>query len=342
VRLGRKARDELASAGPTELDTAAQIVENQIARGVVHSRTLVSLHDENDRACFERALAVFQASNGSIVKWETVPGKASLLQTEGERRRLPWNRRPAVRLFLEWNRKEFSSEVRELVDTQVDLVRRAEQRVSRSDRIEFVSDLSTLIWSTIDRESPSDGTAPSSMSDTEARIRTIEGQVDRAAERSSQLNYLAGMAWVALPLVGLVLGVGLVLDSVGPPKYELRTFDGTVIAGGLGAVVSVLERMAHGRIWLTPELGLRWARILGTIRPVLGVVFAAVAYAAFTGDLIGVTLPGGNGNFWAMAIVGFLAGFSERFAKEMLVVTQRGVGVSAEAEAEAEANDDGR
>jgi hypothetical protein len=285
------------------------------------------LYDADDRDRFPRALSVFQDKNGSIVKYETIEGSASLILTEGVRHWMPWKREPVVRLFLEMDRAQFSIESLELIDRQFDLVRRAEQRVRRSDRITFIGDLSSLIWSTI-KEDREDGLSAVAQTHTESRIDEIQGQVDRASARSSQLTYLAGMAWVGPWLVLLVLGAGFALRAAHLANYRFQTFVSVLIAGGLGAFISVLARMSHGTVWLTPELGLRWVRILGMIRPFLGVVFAAFAYFAFTGDVIGVRLPGGNSNYWAMTIVGFFAGFSERFARDMLVVTQHGVGGS--------------
>jgi hypothetical protein len=93
----------------------------------------------------------------------------------------------------------------------------------------------------------------------------------------------------------------------------------SVLGGATGAVVSVLSRMSSGKLKLNPESGKKTIRALGFMRPVIGAVFGAVIYLFLDGGIVDVLAPPTTGSHLAFyAGLGFLSGFSERFAQDVI------------------------
>ncbi len=93
-----------------------------------------------------------------------------------------------------------------------------------------------------------------------------------------------------------------------------------VPAGGLGATVSVLTRMTSQRMRLNYETQPRLLSAYGALRPAIGAVFGMVVFALIAGGLVpALAVPTDQGTLVSFyAVFGFLAGFNERFAQDML------------------------
>ena len=77
--------------------------------------------------------------------------------------------------------------------------------------------------------------------------------------------------------------------------------------------------MSSGRLRLTPESGKKTIRALGFMRPVIGAVFGAVIYVFLDGGIVEIFSPPSGGSELAFyAGLGFLSGFSERFAQDVI------------------------
>jgi hypothetical protein len=89
--------------------------------------------------------------------------------------------------------------------------------------------------------------------------------------------------------------------------------------GAVGALVSVMTRMAStkDRFTVDFELGRGQLLGLGSFRPFIGAVSALVIFCAVQGNLIQV-LPDGEQSIYLFAVLAFVAGFSERWAKVAL------------------------
>jgi hypothetical protein len=153
----------------------------------------------------------------------------------------------------------------------------------------------------------------------EGELKRAERYIERSMQNQAQLEYFLGMLWSWLALValfGALAGVAGLQDRLTLMKEPLVL---AAIAGGLGAVVSVMQRMTSGRLRLAAEGGRRTMHILGAIRPVLGAILGVVLVVFILGKLMPfdgktattATLP----YFVGLA---FVAGFSERFAQDML------------------------
>ena len=161
---------------------------------------------------------------------------------------------------------------------------------------------------------------------SEPHLQTIAGlrkRVDEtttvyleSARRVAQRKYvdwmLAGLGIVLLPLSILGIFTGL---------YDLNVaWVATAAAGAVGAVISVLQRMGKGPLDLNPESDKRSFWQLGLARPVIGATLGVVSYVLVGGGLIAITPPRSATNqALYFAGIAFLAGFSERFAQDMLI-----------------------
>jgi hypothetical protein len=153
-----------------------------------------------------------------------------------------------------------------------------------------------------------------------AELRRIEAYYHNAAVRSGQIVYLAGA------LLGIVAPVGLailvwVLGFVDTTGTTTRTGFVCFAAGAIGALVSVMARMNSGRVAVDWEFGKDTLRTMGSLRPVVGAIFGLAAYFAFKSGLVDFSLNGNQSedNFYFYVLIAFIAGFSERFAQDMLL-----------------------
>ena len=153
-----------------------------------------------------------------------------------------------------------------------------------------------------------------------AEVETLERELSQAhayyvqsSQRQAQLDYLTGMlAFLAFAIAGTVT-IALATGVLDKPVTV------SVLAGATGAVVSVMNRMTTGRLLLRPESGKKTIRALGFMRPVIGAVFGAVIYLFLDGGIVEVlSPPQGGANLAFYAGLGFISGFSERFAQDVI------------------------
>ena len=154
------------------------------------------------------------------------------------------------------------------------------------------------------------------------RLAALELRSEQSAQRAAQLTYFTSMLVALGPILVIGLVFGVWLDHT-VTNFSLTTYTATLIAGAVGAILSVMVRMSHGSFQLDPTVGLIWIRVLGFVRPFIGGIFGLVSYFALTSELLGVRLSPGPGKFYALCVIALAMGFNERWAKDMLVATQR-------------------
>jgi hypothetical protein len=145
-------------------------------------------------------------------------------------------------------------------------------------------------------------------------LEQARGYYDRSAQRQAQIEYFIGMAAGLALLLGGVLALGL-LTNAGVGTEPLIY---TPLAAGLGAFVSVLARMTRGQLQLSYESGRTIMRLLGLIRPLLGGLFGPAVYVLLAGGLLSIQPPSGGDELLYYLGIAFVAGFSERFAQDMV------------------------
>ena len=113
--------------------------------------------------------------------------------------------------------------------------------------------------------------------------------------------------------------VGILLSKIEVP-VDLTTFFGCLIAGALGALVSVVSRMSADKFQVRHEVGRTYIQRVAAFRPFVGSVFGLLVYFALAGELIRqVRIPTGEAERFAFFLVlAFTAGFSERLVKEVI------------------------
>jgi hypothetical protein len=143
-------------------------------------------------------------------------------------------------------------------------------------------------------------------------ITRAEAYYREAANGQAQMVYFAGMASVALAL-SLVSAVWLAIDWASPVA--------ALIAGAVGAVVSVIQRINNGKFTLEYDVGSPYTFFLGGLRPLIGGAFAMAISFAFTGGLLHLPVAADESTDHrrlALLVISFMAGFSERWAQDTL------------------------
>jgi hypothetical protein len=165
----------------------------------------------------------------------------------------------------------------------------------------------------------------------EGVIEQARGYYDRSAQRQAQVEYFLGMGAGLLVLVAALVALttlpGVPIDQVALVYAPL--------AGGLGAFVSVLARMTRGQLLLSYESGRTIMWLLGFIRPLLGSIFGAAVYVLIEGRLVTFAPPAEKSHVLFYVGVAFVAGFSERFAQDMVARAPGGASSAARAPADA-------
>jgi hypothetical protein len=176
-----------------------------------------------------------------------------------------------------------------------------------------------------------------------AKVEETKTYYEETARRQAQLVYVLGMA-LAVVVFGLANAGILWLFSwqtdatwgVGGAQVGDEVSLGLLMvastAGSLGAVVSVVQRVSSNRFALDFDVGRGVLLFLGAFRPFLGSISAIAVYLAFVSGLAGVLkVPEDEtAAFYFFAVVSFLAGFSERWAKDVLLgVTKEAPDASA-------------
>ena len=155
-------------------------------------------------------------------------------------------------------------------------------------------------------------------------IGRTEAYYKEAANGQAQIVYFAGMALVVL-LISLVATIWLSITWATPVA--------ALVAGSIGALVSVVQRINSGQFDLEYDVGKPYALFLGGLRPLIGGSFAMVLTFAFTGGLLHLPVAENETNTnrrLALLVISFLAGFSERWAQDTLVAAVPAIGKKAD------------
>ena len=138
-----------------------------------------------------------------------------------------------------------------------------------------------------------------------------------SAERCYSWGMLAGILFVIVAL--------MVLGRVTPPaEMQIAHVLASLIGGGTGTVISVMWRMTNGQLTVRHEVE-RWTLILvGSFRPLIGAVFGLLVYALIQSELLPLAVAAAN-LLYFYGVIGFLAGFSERWAPDLLQTTENGL-----------------
>jgi hypothetical protein len=157
------------------------------------------------------------------------------------------------------------------------------------------------------------GSDPAEVETLERELAQAQAYYRQSAQRQAQLEYMLGMVTFLVIAVAITAIIALTAGLLDKPATL------AVLGGAIGATVSVMSRMSSGGLKLTPESGKKTIRALGFMRPVIGAVFGAVIYVFLDGGIIDLFTPPQDEKQLAFyAGLGFLSGFSERFAQDVI------------------------
>lgn len=282
---------------------------------------------------YHEARADFEDEHGAIVNeywcWH-VPSAVAL--TEKPRRAVvSWFLRPRIAFHRasDWATRN-QPEVAEQVHRCDEIAVRATQVLSGLRRricLNLVMNSATHLLSFVDARAEQE-TKNAVVKQEKDALDETEKYYRAAANGQAQIVYFAGMAVVAAAL-GVLALVGSWWIPV-PGITEERDFWGCVVAGALGGVVSVVQRINSGQFSLTYDVGRPYLTFLGGLRAVLGATFALVLYFAVESGLLTIfAIPtDGTERFLGFLVLAFLAGFSERWAQDTLTSLGQGSGMT--------------
>jgi hypothetical protein len=186
-------------------------------------------------------------------------------------------------------------------------------------------------------------------------LREIRDYYRRAGVRIGLTVYAQGMIiglLVMSLLLALVLAPLVLWGSANWDDVHLHAIVISFAAGAIGAIMSVLQRMASAKSKFVVhyDLGKRTLYMLGSYRPVLGAIFGVFTYFVLASKVLGTAPPGNphtTNPLYYYGALAFVAGLSERFTQvlaknvEALVPaqgTKAGPDAGAQSEVEGEGN----
>jgi hypothetical protein len=197
---------------------------------------------------------------------------------------------------------------------------------SRRIAIQLVMTSACHLLSLVDARGENPPQAHKSAVAAEVRALADVGRSYReSANGDAQLVYFAGMAMGIAALGVLYLLAGSILDKEG---VHASTVVGCLVAGALGAIVSVIARVNSGSFSLDTDIARGYTAFLGSLRPWIGSIFGLLIYFAVTSNFVQVfKVPDDETDaFYFFCVLAFGAGFSERWAQDTLTggLTGRG------------------
>jgi hypothetical protein len=269
----------------------------------------------------------FESTHGEITDgYIYEAGQTALVLTS-----LPPNRFEKLVLFRR-ERVQLYTETERLVHTHPEVARtlhRAEVRyVSVRQALRGLSQRLLVNWLFLwNRDvmiQAAEGTGPFEPHEIrrlDRELDLIDENYEQSASREAQIVYLGGMLMGVLALCALAVPAGVLLDSANVP-VDLKTFFGCLIAGALGALVSVVSRMSADKFHVRHEVGRGYLQRVAAFRPFIGSVFGVLVYLALAGGVVaGIEVPPvaeEKKRFAFFLVFAFAAGFSERMVKEVL------------------------
>jgi hypothetical protein len=154
------------------------------------------------------------------------------------------------------------------------------------------------------------------LDDQKADRDDFDSYYREAAAREARIVYLEGLltGMILATVVGVL--IGLVFELVPLERIDPAEFLAALAMGAAGAVVSVITRMHSEHFQLNHEVGREYVKLLGRYRPLIGAIFGVVVYFGLASGVIPVEET--DNQLALVATFAFLAGFSERFARDVL------------------------
>lgn len=154
----------------------------------------------------------------------------------------------------------------------------------------------------------------------ERELVSLEKNFVRCAQRCARHKYYHGML-TGLGIVTFVdILICVVLYFFKVPTSIITSFFGSLISGGIGAIISVMTRMSsEEKLPIDHEAGPEQNNRLGEFRPIIGATMGLILYFLMMSDLLPLDVPDNSlTQLFFILSIAFSAGFTERWAKDML------------------------
>jgi hypothetical protein len=273
--------------------------------------------DSAAEAAYDSVLSAFEEQHGQIIRvyWCSEIESAVALT---ERKRLGGLRSPVFGFHREsdWatqSAPEVASELHrcdELAVRANAVLTGVRQRIC----LELVVSCAAHLLSLVDTRAGTGDEAKTAAAVEVERVqmKKVKDYYCQAANGQAQLIYFGGIATVMVAIAAICT-LWLSLTWATPIA--------ALIAGAIGAVVSVVQRINSGSFELEYDVGGPYIFFLGGLRPLIGGAFAVAISFAFDGGLLHAPVAAGettDHRRLALLVISFLAGFSERFAQDTL------------------------
>lgn len=285
-------------------------------------------------ADYHAALTTFEDEHGQIVNAYWCANYESAVALTAGRPRTGWLRRllsvaPKFHRVSDWATREDPGVARLLHECDELALRATEVLRGRSRRvcIQLVMTSACHLLSLIDaREArPAHEEHRASIAAEKRRLELVAKGYRQAANSDAQLVYFAGVAVGGGLLALLYVAAGGLLRG---ESIENAAIIGSLVAGALGALVSVIARVNSGSFDLDSDVARGYTLFLGALRPLIGSIFGVLTYFAVTSGFVEFFKVPGDGvkHFYFLCVIAFGAGFSERWAQDTLTggLTGRG------------------
>ena len=120
------------------------------------------------------------------------------------------------------------------------------------------------------------------------------------------------------------LGYKLLNDLVTTLNLQLPLLLITVLSAGWGSVLSMATRLTNAETKFYDVNDHRVLFLTGFFKPIIGVIFSIFITALVMSGFIPLNINTDNDKY-LFAIIGFLSGFSERFAKDIISKTEKSI-----------------
>lgn len=151
----------------------------------------------------------------------------------------------------------------------------------------------------------------------EAEVEHVRTRVQVAIQRQARFVYFQGALYGTVVAAVICVLLGLVSARFWADHLDTGALVASALFGALGAVVSVFQRISTGQLTLDFNASRGQLLSLGGLRPLVGAIFGTVAQFALGAGLFGVADRPATA-LGVFALIGFAAGFSERFATDMV------------------------
>ena len=313
--LIRKRRERERSVSFPELVWVHFLRQQELERG--DHRPYEGPAEDRYRAFEDR----FEAKHGEIVSQYWCTNEASGVALTVKRRPLLLADTVQLHWATDWSTKDKPKLMKLLFDCETLAVRVQEVLRDTSRRVAIQSlfnVISFLLGFAETKQAENDRSVAEVDRAIRTRLSKIETYYRNAAVRSGQIVYVGGMLLGMTLLIPLAITAAVVVGRHPNDPSILGIGLICFCAGAVGALISVMSRLSSGTVRVDWEFGKDTLRTLGALRPFVGAVFGLVTFIALRSGVI-ADLSNRQGRSYYYIVFAFAAGFSERFAQDMLL-----------------------